>query len=152
MRLKMLLLVPMLAAMGSGVTTDRPPPPPVSLPQRTLRVPQAIPADTVPPFAALRVLSAEDVRPDEFLWQARPIVVFANTTADLSFVRQLSALQANAEIDELQAQLEQAETRLEQIHRRLTAATAARVEAQEALDEAAAARDDAAADLAKNRS
>ena len=96
MRLKMLLLVPLLAAMGSGVTTDRPPPPPVSLPQRTLPVPQAIPADTVPPFAALRVLSAEDVRPDEFLWQARPIVVFANTTADLSFVRQLSALQANA--------------------------------------------------------
>ena len=96
MRLKMLLLVPLLAAMGSGVTTDRPPPPPVSLPQRTLPVPQAVPAATVPPIAVLRVLPAEDVTPAEFLWQARLIVVFADTTADLSFVRQLAALQANA--------------------------------------------------------
>ena len=96
MRLKLLIFVPLLMAMGSGITTDRPPPPPASLPQRSAPVPQAVPADTVPPLPVLQVLDAGDVMLSDFRWQARPVVVFADTAEDLSFKRQLAALSANA--------------------------------------------------------
>jgi len=40
----------------------------------------------------LRILEAAEVEPAEFLWQARPVVVFADTAADPAFIEQLAAL------------------------------------------------------------
>lgn len=40
----------------------------------------------------LRILEASEVEPAEFLWQARPVVVFADTAADPAFVEQIAAL------------------------------------------------------------
>ena len=42
--------------------------------------------------AELRILPADQADPAEFLWQARPVVVFADTAADPAFVEQLAAL------------------------------------------------------------
>jgi len=42
--------------------------------------------------AELRVLSASEAEPSEFLWQARAVVIFADTPADPAFVEQLAAL------------------------------------------------------------
>ncbi|WP_409567768.1 DUF4174 domain-containing protein [Paracoccus sp. (in: a-proteobacteria)] len=40
----------------------------------------------------LTVLSADEADPAEFVWQARPVVIFANTAADPSFTEQLAIL------------------------------------------------------------
>lgn len=42
--------------------------------------------------AELRVLPAAGAEPAEFLWQARPVVIFADTAADPAFTEQLRAL------------------------------------------------------------
>ncbi len=44
-----------------------------------------------------RIFEADEVDLDEFLWMARPIVVFADTAADPRFVRQLELLAARPE-------------------------------------------------------
>lgn len=45
------------------------------------------------PTHELRVLSAADAEPGQFTWQARPVVIFADTAADPAFVEQLAAVQ-----------------------------------------------------------
>lgn len=92
MKYSMLLVVPLVAAMGSGVPPDSPARqvPPVALPE-------AEPAAPVPeaPAPSLRVLPAAEVEPEALLYEARPIVVFADSPQNPSFVQQLEALNAS---------------------------------------------------------
>lgn len=58
----------------------------------------AVPAaaqDTAEP-PALAVLDSAQVTPEEFLWTARPIVVFADSPADPRFAEQLRFLETDA--------------------------------------------------------
>ena len=45
------------------------------------------------PGNELSVLAASEADPAEFLWQARPVVIFADTAADPAFLAQITALQ-----------------------------------------------------------
>ncbi|NHF72516.1 DUF4174 domain-containing protein [Paracoccus xiamenensis] len=58
---------------------------------------QAVRPDPAPNDAAtasgLHILEAATTTPEEFLWQARPIVVFADTAADPAFLLQIRSLQ-----------------------------------------------------------
>ncbi|MFV0408248.1 MAG: DUF4174 domain-containing protein [Paracoccus sp. (in: a-proteobacteria)] len=44
----------------------------------------------------LRIMSAGEVTPEQFLWNARPVVVFADTDADPAFSFQIKELQGGA--------------------------------------------------------
>lgn len=84
----------LVGGMGSG--GDRSPPsrvnPPTAAEVDAAQTPQpATPAgrsDT----PALHILPASETTPDEFLWQARPVVVFADTAADPAFRLQIEEL------------------------------------------------------------
>ena len=87
-RLIFLMVVPLVAAMGDK--------PDGEAEQRYVRgeVPAAraeAPARELP-GNELSVLAASEADPAEFLWQARPVVIFADTAADPAFVEQLAAL------------------------------------------------------------
>ncbi len=86
-RLAVLATVMVAAGMGSGT----PPPPPVALP----RLPPPDRIITVPVTPELMILQAADVTPEQFLFTARPVVVFADTAADAAFARQIELLQAD---------------------------------------------------------
>ncbi len=47
----------------------------------------------------MRILDAKDVNLDEYLWVARPLLVFANSPADPLFIQQMQYL--SRELDEL---------------------------------------------------
>lgn len=84
-----LLAVPLVAAMGGKPDGDAG--------ERYVRgeVPAAraeAPLRELPENE-LRVLPASEAEPAEFTWQARPVVIFADTAADPAFVEQLEALQ-----------------------------------------------------------
>ena len=88
-RLIFLMAVPLVAAMGGK--------PDGEAGQRYVRgeVPAAraeAPARDLP-ANELSILPASEVDPAEFMWQARPVVIFADTAADPAFVEQLAALQ-----------------------------------------------------------
>lgn len=53
---------------------------------------QAGAEEDAPPATELQVVDAAEVEPAAFLWQARPVVVFADTPADPAFVEQLRML------------------------------------------------------------
>lgn len=97
MKYKMLLVVPLVAAMGSG----RPPDPPVRLEPRAESPapaqPQAEPVAAVPeePAPSLRVVPAAEIEPEALLYEARPVVVFADSPQNPSFVQQVEALTAS---------------------------------------------------------
>lgn len=91
--------LPLLMAMGDGK------PGPVQLPgdaavpgaglnRQGHRPPQPDAPPPVPVAEPLRILAAAEVRPAEFQWQSRVVVVFANTAADPAFAQQLRELQA----------------------------------------------------------
>ncbi|MTH77450.1 DUF4174 domain-containing protein [Paracoccus aestuariivivens] len=40
----------------------------------------------------LTVLSASEAEPSDFVWQARPVVIFADTPADPAYIEQIAAL------------------------------------------------------------
>ncbi|WP_374636337.1 DUF4174 domain-containing protein [Paracoccus sp. (in: a-proteobacteria)] len=91
-RLIFLMAVPLVAAMGGK--------PDGEADQRYVRgeVPAAraeAPARELP-ANELRVLPASEVDPAEFMWQARPVVIFADTAADPAFIEQLAALQRDS--------------------------------------------------------
>ncbi|WP_207099707.1 DUF4174 domain-containing protein [Paracoccus shandongensis] len=92
MKLK-LLMVAMLVA-GMGPAREAPPPVVEAQPARPEEVapPQSEPA--APP--ELRILSATEAEPADFLWQARPVAVFADTPNDPAFREQMRALEAGA--------------------------------------------------------
>lgn len=90
-RLILLMAVPLIAAMG-----DRPD----NGEQGSQYVrsivgadEKAVTPDDAPLSAAeLQVVDAGEVEPAAFLWEARPVVVFADTSADPAFVEQLRML------------------------------------------------------------
>lgn len=92
-RLIILAVVPLVAAMG-GTPGAAPHQPyvrgevPAAQADATPRQPRA--------GSELRVLTATEVDPAEFLWQARPLVVFADSAADPAFADQLRMLQRDA--------------------------------------------------------
>lgn len=88
----------LVGAMGSG---GDPSPPSRVNPPSAADVDAAQSAPREAPEAAasvsLHVLSATESAPEEFLWQARPVVIFADTAADPAFQLQLERLQARPE-------------------------------------------------------
>lgn len=115
MKLKFMIFVMALAAMGPA--RDAPPPdgaavrtpdgataatqPRDTVPQRNpARLPpvaQRIEPDPLPDASPLnngspQVLDAATVDPDQFLWTARPVVIFADTADDPAFVDQVASL------------------------------------------------------------
>ena len=84
------LTVPFLAAMGSTPREDgavpyvRPTVPAAN--ERAAQPGAPVEAET------LHILAADEAEPSEFLWQARPLVIFADTAADPAFVEQLAAV------------------------------------------------------------
>lgn len=88
------LAVPFLAAMGSTPREDgavpyvRP-----TVPATPEAATKAVPAPATPSAPeVLHILSADEAQPADFLWQARPLVIFADTAADPSFIEQLAAV------------------------------------------------------------
>ena len=115
MKLKFMIFVMALAAMGPA--RDAPPPdgaavrapdgaatatqPRDTVPQRNpARLPpvaQRVERDPLPDTSRLddgspQVLDAATVDPDQFLWTARPVVIFADTADDPAFVDQVASL------------------------------------------------------------
>ncbi|MBV0892323.1 DUF4174 domain-containing protein [Paracoccus sp. Z118] len=74
--------------MGAGT----PPPPPVSIPRAT--DPPAVVAEPEPAPARpqLEIHAAADVSPEELLFNARPVIVFAPSPDDPAFVTQIDLL------------------------------------------------------------
>lgn len=95
MKLKLPIFCLLLAAMGPA----REAPPPPEAPKPRVEAPQP-PADAASPPAALtlREASATETAPEDFLWTARPVVVFADTPDDPAFREQLAALRARPQM------------------------------------------------------
>lgn len=94
MKYKMLLVVPLVAAMGQSL----PPPGPVQLPRAgdsAAAAPAAPQPDAVPQPDArkLSVTPATDVAPADLVGATRPLVIFADSEADPAFSDQLSILE-----------------------------------------------------------
>ncbi|SNR60453.1 DUF4174 domain-containing protein [Paracoccus sediminis] len=91
MKLKLLIAAMLTAAMGPA--REAPPP---EIPSQTEARPvspeELAPPQPQPARPELRILSATDTRPEDFLWNARPVVVFADTPDDPAFREQLRAL------------------------------------------------------------
>lgn len=106
MKLKFLIVVMALAAMGpardapvpetaadAGSARDSTPQRnPARLPPVSQQADAPAPAATPEPDEAVLIRDAADVTPQDFLWQARPVVVFADTPDDPAFVEQMRAL------------------------------------------------------------
>lgn len=102
MKLKLLIFVMVLAAMGPSKQEPPPDPDTVADPDRSESrpmSPEEMPGNAAPQaeVAELRIIDAAEAEPDEFMWQMRPVVVFADTPGDPAFREQLNALQAGAE-------------------------------------------------------
>ena len=90
-RLIFLVMVPLVAAMGGkpeGEADARKPYVRGEVPAARAETParEALTQE-------LTVMPANEADPAEFLWQARPVVIFSDTAADPAFVEQLKALQ-----------------------------------------------------------
>lgn len=103
MKLKFMIFVMALAAMGPA--RDAPAPDAEDVRDTrsqgsSARLPpvqsQQPAPDAVRPGAAMQILDAGEVRPDAFLWTQRPVVVFADTPDDPSFLRQIESLRSGA--------------------------------------------------------
>ncbi|TJZ93760.1 DUF4174 domain-containing protein [Paracoccus gahaiensis] len=110
MKLKFLIFVMALAAMGPA--RDGPVPDPEADPDiASAREPQRNPArlppvsrqpdPPVPVVSPLAegspvLLDAAEVTPQQFLWNARPVVVFADTPDDPAFLQQVAALERDS--------------------------------------------------------
>lgn len=94
MKYKALLVVPLVAAMGTGAPPDAPARqvPPAALPAPE---PAAAPEEPAP---SLRVVPAAEIEPEELLYDARPLVVFADSPRNPSFVQQIDELMANPRV------------------------------------------------------
>lgn len=97
MKLKFLIFVTFLAAMGPA--RDAPPPDPdgvrdTASQNRPARLPpvDASPAPEATVAVTAPVLNASDTTPDQFLWTARPVVIFADTPNDPAFIEQVETL------------------------------------------------------------
>ncbi|SEN80362.1 protein of unknown function [Paracoccus alcaliphilus] len=96
MKLKFLMIVMALAAMGPS--RDAPPPEPQTITPRAERARPASPEELAGPSqsdeaeAPQLEYDAAEVTPADFLWRMRPVVVFADTPDDPAFVEQMRAL------------------------------------------------------------
>ena len=107
MKLKFLIFVMALAAMGPG--RDGPVPDPEADPDAaSAREPQRNPS-RLPPVSQQTApevvpqaegtparLDATEVEPQQFLWNARPVVVFSDTPDDPAFLQQVAALERDS--------------------------------------------------------
>lgn len=105
MKLKFLMFATLLAAMGPA--RDAPPPDEgtlrdtrtqgssARLPPVAATAPAPAEAMQAPAFELPRV-DALDSQPSDFLWQSRPVVVFADTPDDPAFLGQMAALTGDA--------------------------------------------------------
>ncbi|WEF25361.1 DUF4174 domain-containing protein [Paracoccus sp. S3-43] len=92
MKLKLLIFAILAAAMGPA--REAPPPQVEAQPAS----PQEAPVATAPPARpVVRILSAAETDPADFLWNARPVVVFADTPDDPAFRQQMGALEGRSE-------------------------------------------------------
>ena len=89
MKLKLLIFAMLVAAMGPA----REAPPPRLEAQPTSPEEVATPQPE-PARPELRILAASDAEPADFLWQARPVVGFADTPNDPAFREQMRVLEA----------------------------------------------------------
>ncbi|MTD99571.1 DUF4174 domain-containing protein [Paracoccus sp. YIM 132242] len=89
MKLKLLIVAMLVAAMGPA----REAPPPVVEAQPASPEELAAP-EPEPARPELRILPATEAEPGEFLWTARPVVVFADTPNDPAFREQMRVLEA----------------------------------------------------------
>ncbi|WP_313137200.1 DUF4174 domain-containing protein [Paracoccus jeotgali] len=92
--LMMLAAAMMLGAMGPG-RDDAPPRrvnPPSAAEVDAMQTPRAPEVRSDQTLITLDILDAAEVAPEDFMWLARPVVVFADTDADPAFVRQLQEL------------------------------------------------------------
>lgn len=97
MKLKFAMIVMALAAMGPSRDAPPPEPQPAITPRAERPRPAspeelAGPAETAETEAPQLEYGADEVTPADFLWRARPVVVFADTPDDPSFVEQMRAL------------------------------------------------------------
>lgn len=99
MKLKFLMIVMALAAMGPA--RDAPPPDPragmtarADRPQPVSPDEVAAPIEDVAPQSPQLEYTADEVAPADFLWKARPVIVFADTPDDPAFVEQMRALRS----------------------------------------------------------
>ncbi|AUH32220.1 DUF4174 domain-containing protein [Paracoccus tegillarcae] len=95
MNLRPVLFVMLVAAMGPGESGGPPEaaadlPPVAQAPVEPVAVEPEAPAEVE---FELTVLSAAETEPDQFLWQQRPMVVFADTPQDPAFVEQMQAFE-----------------------------------------------------------
>lgn len=100
MKLILLIFAMMVAAMGPA--REAPPPRIEAQPvaPEEVRPPAEPPAEPVskpPARPELRILPAAESDPADFLWKARPVVVFADTPDDPAFREQMQALEAGAD-------------------------------------------------------
>lgn len=90
------MMVMAVAAMGPGREMGAPsrvnPPSAADVDASQAARPDPAPNDAATP-SGLHILEAANTTPEEFLWQARPVVVFADTAADPAFLMQIKALQ-----------------------------------------------------------
>ena len=90
------MMVMAVAAMGPGcemgASSRVNPPSAADVDAAQAARPDPAPNDAATP-SGLHILEAANTTPEEFLWQARPVVVFADTAADPAFLMQIKALQ-----------------------------------------------------------
>ncbi|MDO5622677.1 MAG: DUF4174 domain-containing protein [Paracoccus sp. (in: a-proteobacteria)] len=92
-----LLVVPLIAAMGAPAVPPVPRPQNEATPDSSqVRVPPALPVEALVPRAALPVLRADEVTPEDFLWKSRPLVIFAATPDDPAFIEQMRQIEGNS--------------------------------------------------------
>lgn len=89
MKFKFLIAVMLLAAMGPGRSDPAPeavvtPDPPAA--------PAPAPEPAAPVTQDLRILDADEAEPGDFLWTARPLIVFADTGDDPAFTQQMRSI------------------------------------------------------------
>lgn len=90
MNLKPVLFVMLLAAMGPGKSGALPDAAESPAPSAQT-APEVVPEPAAP---ELLILRADEAVPEQFLWQKRAVVVFADTPQDPAFVEQMNAITA----------------------------------------------------------
>lgn len=98
MKLKLLIIAMLTAAMGPA--REAPPPDIDTAPQ--VEAQPVSPEELAPSIqpsvpATLRIVSATESQPSDFLWNSRPVVVFADTADDPAFREQMRVLQGRSD-------------------------------------------------------
>lgn len=95
--MKFRILVAAMLVAGMGGTPPQRAADGTSLPSRDITFDTApLPADPIPPAPGVQldIRTANDAAPGDFLWTARPVVVFATSPEDPAFIEQMRVLNA----------------------------------------------------------